>query len=143
MTTFYFMLQLLRSATVCYTLNRARLQKCYPCGGLREVGPGQMKEAEMAKTPANYIDLDVVVRKEGSQYSSWCPDLDIASCGDSPDDALRNLGDAAELYLNTLEEEGELGKVFTERGIRIVRIDEPVVPRSFVTQYRQKVGASV
>jgi predicted RNase H-like HicB family nuclease len=102
-----------------------------------------MKEAEMAKTPANYIDLDVVVRKEGSQYSSWCPDLDIASCGDSPDDALRNLGDAAELYLNTLEEEGEMGKVFTERGIRIVRIDEPVVPRSFVTQYRQKVGASV
>ncbi len=96
----------------------------------------------MARTPAGYIDLDVVVRKEGDQYSSWCPDLDIASCGDSPDDAVRNLGDAVELYLNILEEEGERDKVFRERDIRVVRIDEPVVPRSFVTQYRQKVGAS-
>ena len=96
----------------------------------------------MAKTPAGYIDLDVVVRKENDQYSSWCPDLDIASCGDSLDDAVRNLGDAVELYLNALEEEREREKVFREKGIRIVGIDEPVVPRSFVTQYRQKVGAS-
>ncbi len=94
----------------------------------------------MAKAPVGYIALEVLVRKEDSQYSSWCPDLDIASCGDSPEDAVRNLGDAVGLYVNTLEKEGERELVFKERGIRITLIDEPAIPRSFITQYRQKVS---
>ena len=93
----------------------------------------------MEKGAAGCIVVDVVVTKEGNQYSSWSPILDIASCGDSPDEAVKNLGDAVELYLNTLEEEGEQEQVFKERGIKIVRADEPVIPSSFVTQYRQKL----
>ena len=93
----------------------------------------------MKKATANYISVEVVVTKEGNQYSSWCPELDIASCGDSPEDAIRNLGDALQLYVDTLEEEGERVRVFKERGIRLVAADEAVIPSSFVTQYRQKV----
>lgn len=93
----------------------------------------------MKKAAAGYIAVGLVVTKEGNQYSSWCPELDIASCGDSPEEAVRNLGDALELYLSTLEEEGERERVFKERGIRIVSADEPIIPTSFVTQYRQKV----
>jgi len=88
---------------------------------------------------AGYIAIEIIVTKEGEQYSSWCPQLDIASCGDNPEEAVENLSDALELYLDTLEEEGEREQVFKERGIRIVDIDEPVIPTSFVTQYRQKV----
>lgn len=91
------------------------------------------------KKTAGYIAVEVVVSKEGKQYSSWCPGLDIASCGNSPEEAVKNLGDALELYLNTLEEEGEREQVFEERGIRIVSAHEPVIPTSFVTQYRQRV----
>jgi len=94
----------------------------------------------MAKARAVYIALEFIVTKEVNQYSSWCPDLDIASCGDNPEDAVSNLSDAVELYLRTLEEEGEQAAVFKERGIRIVQPDEPVLPRSFVTQYRQRVS---
>ncbi len=97
------------------------------------------KRGKMEKAPAGYAVVEVVVTKEGNQYSSWCPDLDIASCGDSPEDAVKNLGDALELYLNTLEEEGELSQVFKERDIRIVHGDETVIPSSFVTQYWQKL----
>ena len=93
----------------------------------------------MEKGAAGYIVVDVILAKEGNQYSSWCPKLDIASCGDSPDEAVKNLGDALELYLDTLEEEGERQQVFEEREIRIVGADEPVIPGSFVTQYRQKL----
>ena len=93
----------------------------------------------MKKATANYISVEVVVTKEGNQYSSWCPELDIASCGDSPENAIRNLGDALKLYVDTLEEEGERERVFKERGVRLVAADEPVIPSSFVTQYRQKV----
>ena len=88
---------------------------------------------------AGYIAVEVVVTKEGKQYSSWCPELDIASCGDKPEEAVRNLGNALELYLNTLEEEGERKQLFEERGIKVVGIDEPVIPSSFITQYRQRV----
>ena len=97
----------------------------------------------MVKAAGGYIDLEFIVRKEDHQYSSWCPDLDIASCGDSPEEAVKNLADALELYLKTLEKEGERKQVFKERGIKIKPIDEPVVPRSFVTQYRQKVSLPV
>jgi len=96
---------------------------------------------KMKEAVAGYIDVEIVVTKEGNQYSSWCPELDIASCGDSPEEAVRNLGDALELYLSTLEEEGERERVFKERGIRIVHADEPAIPSSFVTLYRQKIPA--
>ena len=97
----------------------------------------------MKKSPASYIAVEVVVTKEGNRYSSWCPDLDIASCGDSSEEAIENLGDAIDLYLNTLEEEGERERVFKERSIRVVSADEPIIPNSFVTQYRQKIPTSV
>ena len=92
----------------------------------------------MAKESGGYISVEIVVTKERNQYSSWCPDLDIASCGDSPEEAVENVSDAIELYLNTLEK-GEIARVFKERDIKILRGDEPVIPSSFVTQYRQKL----
>ncbi len=93
----------------------------------------------MEKSAGDYIAVEVIVTKEGNQYSSWCPDLDIASCGNTPEEAAKNLADAVELYLSTLEEEGEREQVFEEKGIRIVSADEPIISTSFVTQYRQKL----
>ena len=97
----------------------------------------------MEKAESGYIAVGIIVTKEGKQYSSWCPELDIASCGDSPEEAVKNLGDALELYVNTLEEEGELETVFRERGIRIAQADEPIIPTSFVTQYLLKLPTAV
>ena len=97
----------------------------------------------MERVEADYIAIEVVVAKEGNQYSYWSPELDVASCGDSPEDAVKNLGDALELYLSTLDEEGERERVFKERGIRIIHGDEAVIPSSFVTQYRQKLPTPV
>jgi len=93
---------------------------------------------KMNKSVSGYIALEFVITKEDSQYSSWCPELDIASCGDNPEEAVKNLGDAVEVYLKTLQEEGIQKRVLKERGIRIVGPDESVVPKSFITQYRQK-----
>ena len=96
----------------------------------------------MKKTTGGYIAVEVVVTKEGNQYSSWCPDLDIASCGDSSEEAIKKLGVRLRYNLKYLEEEGEREQVFKERGIRIVSADEPIIPNSFVTQYRQKIPTS-
>ncbi len=43
--------------------------------------------------------LSAVVNKEGDSFVSWCPELDIASQGDTVEDAVDNLREAIELYL--------------------------------------------
>jgi predicted RNase H-like HicB family nuclease len=45
------------------------------------------------------MQLSAVVRKEGKLYSSWCPELDVASQGKTIESALANLKEAVELYL--------------------------------------------
>lgn len=45
------------------------------------------------------MQLSAVVRKEGKLYTSWCPELDVASQGKSIESALENLKEAVELYL--------------------------------------------
>lgn len=63
------------------------------------------------------LHLTAVVRKENPLYSSWCPELDIASQGKTIDQALQNLKDAVDLCLQhdevrakIIEEVGELVK---------------------------------
>jgi len=43
--------------------------------------------------------LTAVVWKEEGGYVSKCPELDVASCGDSVNEARLNLKEAVELYL--------------------------------------------
>ena len=43
--------------------------------------------------------LTATVWQEGDQYVSRCPELGVASCGDTPDQALDALREAVELYL--------------------------------------------
>lgn len=45
------------------------------------------------------IQLSVVVWKEGDSYVSKCPELNLASCGDSVQEARLNLKEAIELYI--------------------------------------------
>ena len=45
-----------------------------------------------------------VVWKEADDYVSKCPELGVASCGDSFDEAIRNLREAVELYLENAKE---------------------------------------
>lgn len=41
-----------------------------------------------------------VIYKEGKYYVSQCLNIDIASCGDSIEEAINNLKDAVELYFH-------------------------------------------
>lgn len=42
-----------------------------------------------------------VVQREGSGYVALCPELDVASQGDTVEDARRNLAEAVELFLES------------------------------------------
>ncbi|NTU43408.1 MAG: type II toxin-antitoxin system HicB family antitoxin [Nitrospirales bacterium] len=45
------------------------------------------------------FDFTVVVWKEEGGYVSKCPELGVASCGDSISEATENLKEAIELYI--------------------------------------------
>ena len=50
--------------------------------------------------------LSAVVNREDDGFVSWCPELDIASQGDTIEEAVENLKEAIELYLE--DEDAEL-----------------------------------
>lgn len=54
------------------------------------------------------LDYTVVVWKEERGYVSKCPELGVASCGDSISEAMENLKEAVDLYLENAEELGLL-----------------------------------
>lgn len=91
---------------------------------------------------AGYIDVTVVVRWEGQEWVSWCPEFDIASCGGTVEEATAALVDALELYLNTLEGEGQRERVFAERDVQTVPLEELNRPiRHFVSQQHIPIPA--
>jgi len=49
-----------------------------------------------------------VIWKEKEGYVSKCPELGVASAGDSVEEALKNLREAVELYLENAKELGML-----------------------------------
>jgi predicted RNase H-like HicB family nuclease len=66
-----------------------------------------------------YIVLTFVVGPEGEFQVSYCSELGTASFGRTKEEALENLADATEVYLNTLENLGECRLVLKEKGVRI------------------------
>jgi predicted RNase H-like HicB family nuclease len=73
----------------------------------------------MGENKKNYLDLSVVVRKEGNQYSSWCPELDVASSGERIEQAHENLKEAITCFVETYSELGELDAMLKEKGIAV------------------------
>jgi len=53
-------------------------------------------------------NLTVTIEKEECAFVSRCPELGVASCGQTPEDALENLKEAVELFLENSEELGLL-----------------------------------
>ncbi len=52
----------------------------------------------------NY-ELTAIIEKEGDGYVSLCPELDIASQGDTIEEARNNLIEALELFFETASKE--------------------------------------
>ena len=52
------------------------------------------------------FNLTAAIWEEKGVYVSKCPELGVASCGDTPEEALSNLKEAVELYLDNAKELG-------------------------------------
>ncbi len=70
---------------------------------------------------ANTLELSAVVRREDGLYVALCPEFDVASQGKSVEEALRNLKEALELYLE--DEDVEKPSEVEAPIVTIVKVD--------------------
>ncbi|MHB8576952.1 MAG: type II toxin-antitoxin system HicB family antitoxin [Dehalococcoidia bacterium] len=74
----------------------------------------------MVATPIRNIILTFKAYQEGPQWVSECIELGVASCDDTVDEALTALDDATQVYLESLNDEGERERVLRMRGVQIL-----------------------
>ena len=77
--------------------------------------------------PAKILGFSVVAFRDGRSYSAWCPDLDVASQGESIEESLANLKEAIELHLECLSGT-ELKEVLQRQGTRLIATLEVPLP---------------
>ena len=68
--------------------------------------------------------LTAIIEKEGDGYVSLCPELDVASQGESIEQALSNLREALELFFETASPE-EIGTRLHEE-VFVTRVEVAV-----------------
>lgn len=70
-------------------------------------------EAELMK-----MKLTEEVWKEGNMYVSFCPELDVASCGETVEQARRNLQEVILINLEETKKMGTFDKFLEEAGLQ-------------------------
>ncbi|MEK6953684.1 MAG: type II toxin-antitoxin system HicB family antitoxin [Candidatus Micrarchaeota archaeon] len=66
-----------------------------------------------------YFGFSIVVFPEAKSYSAWCPELDVASQGDTLNDAVKHLKEAMELHLECLSS-SELQEIKRRQGTKLI-----------------------
>lgn len=62
------------------------------------------------------IQFSSVIFKEDNVYIAYCPQLDVSSCGDTSEEAVRMLKEAVRLFLEETEKMGTLESILSEAG---------------------------
>ncbi|MFH1170768.1 MAG: hypothetical protein V1704_04385 [Candidatus Vogelbacteria bacterium] len=70
----------------------------------------------MNKVVSPKLTFTVQVFKEGRSYVSYNPELKVASCGDTVDEAKNNLRDAIRGFMKSAQKLGTLEEILEEAG---------------------------
>ena len=62
------------------------------------------------------LDHTVQIWQEGETYVAHVHPLDVMSCGDTPQEARRNVEEAVRLFVKVAAEQGTLDEIFREAG---------------------------
>ena len=63
------------------------------------------------------IKLTEELWREGNMYVSYCPELDVASCGETVDQARRNLQEVILINLEETKKMGTLDRFLEDAGL--------------------------
>ena len=65
------------------------------------------------------IIATVEIWKEGEMFTAYCPELDVASCGHTAEEAKKNLSEVIEIQLEETAKLGTLKDFLVEAGYAI------------------------
>jgi predicted RNase H-like HicB family nuclease len=80
------------------------------------------------------IEFDGIVFKEEKTFISYCPKLDVSSCGNTVDEARTNLKTAVRLFLEEAAKMGTLEDILEESGYERINFDHWATPRLVATE---------
>ena len=85
------------------------------------------------------IEFEGIVFKEGCTYVSYCPELDVSSCGNTIDEARKNLKIAVSLFLEEAKNMGTLDDILCEAGYELNESHNWEAPRIVATELMSTV----
>ncbi len=65
---------------------------------------------------SSFVQLDTQIWKEGDMYVAYIPQLQLASCGYTIEEAEKNIKDATEGFFEVTDEKGTTKEVLEEAG---------------------------
>jgi predicted RNase H-like HicB family nuclease len=80
------------------------------------------------------IQYDSIIFKEGNTYVSYCPELDVSSCGNNIDEARKNLKIAVDLFIEEAKNMGTLEDILDEAGYELNDSNYWEAPRIVATE---------
>ena len=75
------------------------------------------------------IHLHFRTYPEDHLWVGECMELDVASGGETEEEAARRVEEATRLYLDTVSQHGDLERILAEKGVPITDQDEPAPGR--------------
>jgi len=80
------------------------------------------------------IIFTALIRKEvEGGYSVWCPELGVASQGETIEEAKKNIVEAVELYLESAKDLGILEEILEEAGTNLKTAKDTIMLSEYVT----------
>ena len=80
------------------------------------------------------IEFDGIIFKEEGTFIGYCPKLDVSSCGNTIDEARKNLKTAVRLFLEEAEKMGTLEDILKESGYEKTNLNHWMTPRVIATE---------
>lgn len=80
------------------------------------------------------IEFDGIVFQEGETFIAYSPKLDVSSCGNTIDEARKNLKIAVRLFLEEAEKMGTLEDILQESGYEKTDFSSWRAPRLIATE---------
>ena len=73
--------------------------------------------------------------KEGGMYTSYCSELDVASCGKTVEEARNNLREVLEIFIEETSELGTLNDLLEEAGYDLSSEEDILVKRKELIEF--------
>ena len=99
--------------------------------------------ATVQDTPNGYIILTGYTEPETGGYNAYCPELGVASCADTAEQALDNLGDAIAVYLDDWDDSDDLYRMLQDSGLKIQTAPPPLDSANLAIAPGQTVRAYI